>query len=183
MSQPPPHETGLPGNRPAPPEIHVGAMGDDRVGNAQRTTVLDLLGRALEEGFLDLAEYETRLQRVTEGKTVAELYAQVADLPPQFRWDPDRPMPKSREERDKESANAMAVASIALGAAAIPTSLCLGAGVIPGIAALFLARRALRREAGRGRAITGLVLGLVGVALSIGVVLLFVLSPEQRRVS
>jgi hypothetical protein len=158
-------------------------MGEERVGNAQRGAVLDLLGRALEEGYLDLDEYEARLQRVTEGKTVAALHAQVADLPPQFRWDHNGSIPKSRQERAKESANAMAVASIALGVAAIPTSLCFGAGAIPGIAALFFARRALRQEDGRGKAITGLVLGIVGTALSIGIVLLFLLSPEETTVS
>lgn len=160
-----------------------GSQGDERVGTAQRGAVLELLGRALEEGYLDLDEYEIRLQRVTEGKTVAALQAQLADLPPQFRWVPGQAIPKSSRERAKESARTMAIASIALGAAAIPTSVCLGAGVIPGIAALLFARRALQEEEGRGKAITGLVLGIVGIALSIGIVLLVMLSPDETTVN
>jgi hypothetical protein len=152
---------------------------DERVGNAQRAAVLELLSRAVEEGYLDLDEYEARVTRVTEGKTIAALHAQVADLPPQFRWDPSQPLPKSRQERERDSASSMAVVSLALGAAAIPASLCFGAGGIVGIAAVFFARRGLRHEAGRSKALAGLVLGIVGIALSIGVVLLFLLSPEQ----
>jgi hypothetical protein len=174
MSLPPPHEGDRfrtdPRNLPA---------GHERVGNAQRTTVLDLLSSAVEHGYLDLDEYEARVARVTEGKTISALYEQVADLPAQFRWDPYQPLPKGRQERERESANAMAVASLALGAAAIPTSLCFGAGGIAGIAAVFFALRGLRHDAGRGKAIAGMVLGIVGIALSIGIVLLFLLSPEQ----
>jgi hypothetical protein len=141
--------------------------------------VLDLLSRAVEEGYLDLDEYEVRVVRVTEGKTISALYAQVADLPAQFRWDPSRPLPKGRQEREQDAASSMAVVSLALGAAAIPTSLCFGAGGIVGIAAIFFARRGLRDDVGRSKALAGMVLGIVGIALSIGIVLLFLLSPEQ----
>jgi hypothetical protein len=151
--------------------------GHERVGNAQRTTVLDLLSRAVAEGYLDLDEYELRVVRVTEGKTVAQLYAVVSDLPPPFRWDPVQPMPKSKQERDRESAGSWAIASLALGAASIPTSMCLGAGGIAGIAAVILARKGLRDEASRSKAVTGMVLGIVGIAFSFAFLLMMLLSP------
>jgi len=183
MSQPP-YGSGpsSPGRHPTPygdpyPKV------DERVGNAQRTTVLELLGRALEEGYLDLDEYEARLTRVTEGKTVAALHAQVADLPPQFHWDPFQPPSKARQEQkqdqDKDSASAMALASIVLGAASIPRSVCFGAGGLAGIAAVFFARKGLRHDSGRTKAIVGLALGILGIVLSIGIVLILLFSPEQ----
>jgi hypothetical protein len=150
--------------------------GDERVGTAQRTTVIELLSRAVGEGYLDLDEYEARVARVTEGKTVATLYTVVADLPPQFRWDPVQPMPKSRQEKERESAQSMAVASLALGAAAIPISMCFGTGGLIGLVAVFLGRRGLRDDDSRAKAITGMVLGAVSVAISLGIVLLVLMS-------
>jgi hypothetical protein len=152
---------------------------DERVGNTERATVLELLGRALEEGYLDLDEYEARLTRVTEGKTIAALHAQIADLPAKFNWDPSRPPPKGRHEQDRESASTMALVSIILGAASIPTSVCFGAGGLAGVAALIFASKGLRHEAGRTKAIVGLALGILGIVLSIGIVLIFLFAPDE----
>ncbi|WP_225947005.1 DUF1707 and DUF4190 domain-containing protein [Plantactinospora soyae] len=65
---------------------------DERVGTAQRNTVLELLSRALEEGYLDLSEYEERMTSVHTARTVGDLVRPLVDLPSQFRWDP-RPYP------------------------------------------------------------------------------------------
>ncbi len=152
---------------PAHPQV----SGYERVGTAQRTTVLELLSKAVGEGYLDLDEYEGRVVRVTESKTVAALFAVVSDLPPQFRWDPVQPVPKSRQDRRRESADTYALASLALGATSIPLSLCFGAGGIAGVIAIVFAWMGMHEEANRSKAVTGLVLSIVGIAMSIAVVI------------
>lgn len=64
----------------------------ERVGTVERGTVLDLLSRALQEGYLELGEYDTRITAVHSARTVGDLMGQVADLPPAFRW-PPQPLP------------------------------------------------------------------------------------------
>jgi hypothetical protein len=150
-----------------------------RVGTAQRTTVLDLLSRALEEGYLDLEEYEGRLVRVTESKSVADLYSQVADLPPQFRWDPRMPLPPDRRDQQRESADSAALVGLILGVVSIPTSLCFGAGAIVGAAGVIFARRGMRLGGSQPKAVTGLILGVIGIALSIAFVVALLLTPTS----
>ena len=154
-----------------------------RVGHAQRTVVLDLLSKALEEGYLELHEYEARLVRVTEAKSVADLYGQVADLPPQLRWDPRQPMPRSREDRQRENADSAALVAFVLGLVSLPTTVCFGAGGLVGIAAVVFGGRALRLGGNRPKAIAGLVLGIIGIAVSIALVLAVMLSPESTTVN
>lgn len=156
------HYPVVPGQPP-----HV--SGRERVGTAQRTVVLESLSRAVGEGYLDLDEYEVRVARVTESKTVAQLYATVADLPPQFRWDPNR-APRNPEARARETVRSMAVAALALGATSIPLSLCFGAGGIAGVIGLVFARIGMADEESRSKAVIGLVLSIVGIALSLAVV-------------
>ncbi len=155
---------------------HPAVPGRERVGHAQRTTVLDLLGRAVAEGYLDLDEYEGRVAAVSISRTVADLYAAVADLPPPFRWDPAQPMPKSRHERDRESAASMALMSVILGAVSIPTSLCVGTGGLLGLIAVVLAGKGMLDDESRTKAVAGMVLGIIGFAMSLGVVVLTVLG-------
>jgi truncated hemoglobin YjbI len=52
-----------------------------RIGDAQRTEVLNLLGQALEEVYLDLGEYDQRITAATAAETADQLVDQVADLP------------------------------------------------------------------------------------------------------
>lgn len=171
-----PYGTGPGRHYPAVPGQQPYVSGHERVGNAQRTVVLELLSRAVGEGYLDLDEYEARVVKVTAGKTVAALYAVAADLPPHLRWDPMQGVPRRREDRERESAAAAAVTALALGAVSVPVSLCVGVGAVPGIIALFFAARGMRDEASRTKALTGLVLAIVGTAMSLGMVLLTLLS-------
>ncbi|GIJ47163.1 hypothetical protein Val02_40490 [Virgisporangium aliadipatigenens] len=144
-----------------------GGLQQQRVGHAQRAAVLELLNRALEEGYLELHEYENRMPQVTQAKTVHALYAQVADLPPQFRWDPRHLPPAGAEGRRRERASNEALTSVILGAIAIPSALCVGAGGILGIVGAVFGVRALRDGANPPQAIAGIGLGLVGIALSL----------------
>jgi hypothetical protein len=58
-------------------------MGRDemRAGDADRQQVADRLRRALEEGRLDLGEYDERLQRAYAAKTYGDLGGLLDDLP------------------------------------------------------------------------------------------------------
>jgi hypothetical protein len=61
----------------------VGDMGRDemRAADADRQRVADQLRTALEEGRLDLHEYDERLQQAFAAKTYGELDVLLADLP------------------------------------------------------------------------------------------------------
>lgn len=52
-----------------------------RVGDVERSRAADQIGAALTQGYLDMAEYETRLARAFEAQTVGALAELVADLP------------------------------------------------------------------------------------------------------
>ena len=52
-----------------------------RAGDREREKAADQLGSALAQGYLDMVEYETRLQAAFAAQTAAELRALVADLP------------------------------------------------------------------------------------------------------
>ncbi|HEX5543510.1 MAG TPA: DUF1707 domain-containing protein [Micromonospora sp.] len=152
---------------------------DERIGHEQRTKVLDLLSRALAEGYLELAEYEERMTVVTSAKTASELTRQLADLPIPFQWDPRQHRVSAMQVQatargtvENPAAHTMATAGLVLGVVAIPMSLCLGVGALFGIAAIFLARPGLRTPTAQGKAMTGLILGCVGIVLSIGFILL-----------
>lgn len=52
-----------------------------RIGNTERSTLTDLLRSATDQGYLDLEEYEKRVDVVMQAKTVGEASVAVADLP------------------------------------------------------------------------------------------------------
>jgi hypothetical protein len=63
-----------------------------RVGDHDRESTADLLSQALAQGYLDLAEYETRVQAAFAADTTDQLRLVVADLPVEHlrRTDPRR---------------------------------------------------------------------------------------------
>ena len=67
-----------------------------RAGDRERERTANQLGSALAQGYLEMAEYETRLQAAFAAHTTAELGELVADLPlAQLR----RNDPRRREAR------------------------------------------------------------------------------------
>jgi hypothetical protein len=61
----------------------LGRMGRDemRAGDADRKAVADQLKAALDEGRLDLSEYDERIQRAYGAKTFGDLNGLLDDLP------------------------------------------------------------------------------------------------------
>jgi hypothetical protein len=140
---------------------------DERIGTAHRLTVLDLLSKALEHGFLDLAEYEQRMTIVNSAKTASVLMEQVSDLPPQFRWDPRQSAIPPVVQATGSNESIAPMTALVLGIISIPASVCLGAGALFGAGAIVLGRIGMRTPQSQ-RASIGVVLGIIGVALSLG---------------
>jgi hypothetical protein len=72
-----------------------------RAGDDDRQATASLLGLALSQGYLDLADYDSRLQTAFAAQTVAELRALTADLPEATlrRNDPQRAAARQRALR------------------------------------------------------------------------------------
>jgi hypothetical protein len=67
-----------------------------RAGDRERERTARQLGSALAQGYLDMAEYESRLQSAFAAQTTAGLSQLVADLPLAQLWRND---PRRREAR------------------------------------------------------------------------------------
>jgi hypothetical protein len=160
-------------------------MEDERVGNQQRTQVLELLSAALEQGYLTLEEYEQRMAVVTEAKTMSVLQSQVGDLPAQFRWDP-RVAPQrpdaghgSRPHTD-DNVRTFAVTALVLGIASIPLALCF-VGWLFGIAAIFFSIPGARGASGWSKALVGRVLGILGIVMSVGFIAIGIIANVTKH--
>jgi hypothetical protein len=72
-----------------------------RAGDRDREKTANLLGQALSQGYLDMAEYERRVQSTFATHTTAELSQLVADLPLAYlrRIDPHRRAARQRAAR------------------------------------------------------------------------------------
>lgn len=64
-----------------------------RIGDAERNSAMDALSEHLGKGRIDLDEFGTRSAQVTQARTVAELRALFADLPPPHPALPGPPAP------------------------------------------------------------------------------------------
>ncbi|MEH1130313.1 DUF1707 and DUF4190 domain-containing protein [Micromonospora sp. CPCC 206061] len=152
----------------------------ERIGNVQRTHVLDLLSRALEEGYLGLDEYEQRMSATTSAKTANELRAQTSDLPPQFQWDPRHQVSTTAHTGNPDrNAHVTSVVSLILAIVSIPLAVCFGIGILFGVAAVVLSRPGLRTRTEYGKALAGLVVGCVGIVSSLVMIALFIFMPSS----
>lgn len=152
---------------------------EQRIGHAHRTHVLDLLSRALGEGYLDLPEFERRMALVNAATTMPEVLGQLRDLPPQFQWDPRTPLPHELTIKKADDASRLATLALILGALSIPLALCL-VGFLVGIAAVVLGFASKGAHPDRRRqAIAGQILGCVGVLLTVAIIVLANLTESR----
>ena len=132
---------------------------------ADRERTIDVLKAAFGEGRLTKEEFDSRSSRVLAARTYADLAAIVADLPSGptgpvvpyhagYQYPPVIPAPPT---------NGLAIGSMVCGLAEIFT---LGFAAIPAVILGHLARGQIRRtgERGDGMAVAGLVLGYLGIA-------------------
>jgi len=158
---------------------------NERVGTAQRQTVLEQLMRALEQGYIDLPEYERRMIVVQSAKFAGDLTQQTADLPRQFQWHPGQAVahltqqpPQQHPQLPPRDPRPMSIVSLVLGIISLPTAICYGVGAVPAVIALVLSRPGLKANPTNGMALAGLILAIIGFALSLLFFAVLVLMPD-----
>jgi Domain of unknown function (DUF4190)/Domain of unknown function (DUF1707) len=143
-----------------PRYVHAGML----AAATDRERTIDVLKAAFGEGRLTKEEFDARSGRVLAARTYADLAAIVADLPAgpsgpvvpyhMGYYPPVMPAPPT---------NGLAIGSMVCGIAEIFT---LGFAAIPAVILGHLARGQIKRtgERGDGMAIAGLILGYLGIA-------------------
>jgi hypothetical protein len=148
--------------------------GDTRIGPEQRTEVISLLGRALDEGLLPIEEYDARIAEVGSAVHASQLQHELADLPDSYAWGP-ADLPEFGEEAPFAAAppSTAGRTALILGLLSIPLAFCVIGGLV-GAAAVVMSFRAPRPAPDARRssaALAGRVFGVVGVVLAIVVVI------------
>jgi hypothetical protein len=146
-----------------------------RVADVDRERTADVLRGAYVEGRLTQDELDARLGQAYAARTYADLAALTADLPAAHRpWPgPVQTMPGNqavtRPPAAAEVTNGLAVASLVCGLMEVFT---LGITAIPAVILGHVARGQIRRngERGDGMATAGLVLGWLGIAFFVLIV-------------
>ena len=124
-----------------------------RTSTADRDHVVDLLTKTFAEGRLTKDEHDARVGQAMAAVTFADLDAVAADLPGSGPVAPP-------------ATNQLAIASFVCGVGQV---VFWTLATIPAIILGHMARRQIRRtgEQGAGMALTGLILGWVGLALQV----------------
>ena len=138
-----------------------------RASDRDRDTANGLLQTAYAEGRLTKEEYDERSGQVLTARTYQQLQALTADLPGHsLGVQPQFPVQYVMPRRT----NGLAVASLACG---IGQVFFWFLAAIPAVVLGHMARRQIRRtgEDGAGMALAGLVLGWIGILLTVVIVL------------
>jgi hypothetical protein len=140
----------------------AGGYGQMRASDRDRDSANTLLQTAYAEGRLTKDEYDDRSGQLLRSQTYAQLQALTADLPGHF--------PSSIQQVQyapvQRRTNPLAVASLACGLGQI---FFWFLAAIPAVVLGHVARRPIRQtgEDGQGMATAGLVLGWIGIALTV----------------
>jgi hypothetical protein len=140
----------------------AGGYGQMRASDRDRDSANTLLQTAYAEGRLTKDEYDERSGQLLRSQTYAQLQALTADLPGHF--------PSSIQQVQyapvQRRTNPLAVASLACGLGQI---FFWFLAAIPAVVLGHVARRQIRQtgEDGQGMATAGLVLGWIGIALTV----------------
>jgi hypothetical protein len=147
--------------------------GDARIGHGERTEVIFLLGRALDEGLIPVEEHDARIAEVGSAIHASQLRHELADLPEAYAWGPAE-LPDFGEDAPfaAPAPSSAGRTALTLGLLSVPLAFCVVGGLV-GAAAVVMSFRAPRPGPGKrrsGAALAGRVLGVVGVLLAAGVV-------------
>jgi Domain of unknown function (DUF4190)/Domain of unknown function (DUF1707) len=140
----------------------AGGYGQMRASDRDRDSANTLLQTAYAEGRLTKDEYDERSGQLLRSQTYAQLQALTADLPGHF--------PSSMQQVQyapvQRRTNPLAVASLACGLGQI---FFWFLAAIPAVVLGHVARRQIRQtgDDGQGMATAGLVLGWIGIALTV----------------
>jgi len=145
----------------------AGGYGQMRASDRDRDTANGLLQNAYAEGRLTKDEYDERCGRVLTAQTLGQLQALTADLPGfslgvQQQYPVQYMMPRRT--------NGLAVASLACGVGQV---FFWFLAAIPAVVLGHMARRQIRQtgEDGAGLALAGLILGWIGIAATVALVI------------
>jgi hypothetical protein len=141
----------------------AGGYGQMRASDRDRDAANGLLQTAYAEGRLTKDEYDDRSGRVLMSQTQAQLQALTADLPgAAFGVQPQYQVQYAMPRRT----NGLAVASLACGIGQI---FFWFLAAIPAVVLGHMARRQIRQtgEDGAGMALAGLILGWIGIVLTV----------------
>jgi Domain of unknown function (DUF4190)/Domain of unknown function (DUF1707) len=147
-----------------------------RASTEDRDRAVELVTRAYTEGRLTKDEHDARVERAMTAATFAELDSVVIDLP---GGGPVAPPPAQKT-------NSLAITSMICGIAQFMFG---PLATIPAVVCGHMARHQIRRtgEQGAGMALAGLILGWIGVAFTvlvvIGAVLLVVAASRGSGVA
>ncbi|MFI5657460.1 DUF1707 and DUF4190 domain-containing protein [Streptomyces sp. NPDC051684] len=132
--------------------------------HADRERAVDVLRAGFAEGRLQQSEYERRIERAYQARTVGELTMLVADLPqgPAPQQQPMMGVPRTFLP-PPPATNGKAIGALVCG---VGTFFSAGASAIPAVILGHMARKEIRErgETGDGMAVAGLVIGWLAVA-------------------
>jgi hypothetical protein len=164
--------------------LMAGGFGQMRSSDRDRDSAQAILQSAYADGRLTREEFDDRCSRVMASQTYDDLRALTADLPGRlpFMQPPPVPMPMAPPVAPygympvpQQRTNSLAVGSLICGIGQIfvwtPASI---AAVIMG----HIARRQIKQngESGDGMAVAGLVLGWIGIALTLLFVFIIIVA-------
>ena len=145
-----------------------------RATDADRDHAGAVLQNAYSEGRLSWPEFDTRSTALVSAQTYEQLTALTADLPARMPGQAPPPYPGASPgyQYAQPGTNGMAVAAMICGIAQFFGFWLLG--TIPAVVLGHIARRQIRQtgEQGAGMALAGLILGYVGLGLSVIAVIL-----------
>jgi hypothetical protein len=150
-----------------------GGYGALRATDTDRDNVRALLQEAHAQGSLSWEEFDARTTALMNAQTYDQLAVLTADLPNRIPGTPPPAFQPRLPYGGVPRTNSLAIASLVCG-------MCqLFLGIFSGIPAIVLghvARRQIREtgEQGAGLALTGLILGYVGIALTVLFVILII---------
>jgi hypothetical protein len=143
----------------------AGGYGQMRASDTDRDSANSLLQNAYAEGRLSKEEYDDRTGQLLASQTFSQLQALTADLPGHYPGAPQAVQFGAVPPRT----NPLAVAALACGLGQV---FFWFLAAIPAVVLGHIARSQIRQtgEAGKGMATAGLVLGWIGLALTVIVV-------------
>ncbi|MGA4840190.1 DUF1707 and DUF4190 domain-containing protein [Streptomyces sp. G45] len=152
--------------QPAPWPGQQGQQPSMLAGHSDRERAVDVLRAGFAEGRLQQQEYERRVERAYQARTVGELGLLVADLPQGPTGFQQAPAPMAVPATFLPApapTNSKATAAMVCG---IATFLTFGATAVPAVILGHIARGEIRHthESGDGQAVAGLVLGWLSIA-------------------
>lgn len=151
----------------------AGSYGPMRATDADRENVRTILTNAHAEGRLSWPEFDTRSTALLNAQTYDQLGALTADLPTRIPAVPPQIYQGTPGVGGPGTTNGMAIAALVCGIVQFAGFWLLG--TIPAIVFGHVARKQIRQtgEQGAGLALAGMILGYVGLALSIIGAILF----------